>query len=62
MFSYVEIIPVPNQTAEECATRVLNDVIARLCTPLAIHFDQGAAFEIRVFKKLCKLLDQKVQH
>jgi len=56
---YVEIIPVPNQTAEVCASMVLNDVIARWGTPLAIHSDQGAAFESRVFKELCKLLEVK---
>ncbi|KAH3777046.1 hypothetical protein DPMN_178482 [Dreissena polymorpha] len=38
---------------------VLNDVIARWGSPLAIHSDQGAAFESRIFKELCKMLDVK---
>ncbi|KAH3695749.1 hypothetical protein DPMN_083207 [Dreissena polymorpha] len=44
-------------TLEEFASRILNDVIARWGTPLAIHSDQGAAFESRVLKELCKLLE-----
>ena len=54
---YVEVIPVPNQHAEDCASRLLNDIIARWGTPLRIHSDQGATFESRVFKELCRLLE-----
>ncbi|XP_045161051.2 uncharacterized protein LOC123525957 [Mercenaria mercenaria] len=54
---YVEVVPVPNQTAEECAARVLNDFVARWGTPLAIHTDQGAAFESKLFKELCSMLE-----
>ena len=54
---YVEVIPVPNQTAEECANRLVNDVIARWGTPLSIHTDQGGTFESKVFKELCHKLE-----
>ena len=56
---YVEVIPVPNQLAEDCASRLVNEVIARWGTPLRIHSDQGATFESRVFKELCRLLEVK---
>ena len=56
---YVEVIAVPNQTAEECASRIINDVISRWGTPLAIHSDQGSAFESRLFKDLCHMLEVK---
>jgi hypothetical protein len=54
---YVEVIPVPNQHAEECATRIVNDVIARWGAPLNIHTDQGSTFESKVFRKLCSILE-----
>ena len=54
---YVEVIAVPNQQAEDCASRIMNDVVSRWGTPLRIHSDQGAAFESRVFRELCKMLD-----
>ena len=54
---YVEVIPVPNQHAEDCADRILNDFVSRWGTPLRIHSDQGPTFESRVFKELCNLLE-----
>ena len=56
---YVEVIPVPNQTAEDCASRIMNDIIARWGTPVTIHSDQGTTFESRVFKELCRILQVK---
>lgn len=56
---YVEVIPVPNITAEECTSRIVNEVIARWGTPLAIHSDQGTSFESKVFQDLCKMLEVK---
>lgn len=53
---YVEIIAVPNQSAEDCALRIVNEFVARWGTPLPIHSDQGSAFESRLFKELCSLL------
>lgn len=56
---YTEVIPVPNQTAEECATRLVHDVIARWGVPITIHSDQGSAFESQLFKELCTLFQMK---
>lgn len=57
---YVEVIAVPNQSAEECALRILNDFISRWGSPLVIHSDQGSTFESAVFKKnLCQVLQIK---
>ena len=56
---YVEVLAVPNQHAEDCASRVVNEVIARWGTPLRIHSDQGSTFESHVFKEMCELLEVK---
>ena len=56
---YVEIFAMPNQLAEDCATKILNEVIARWGAPLRIHSDQGSTFESRVFQHLCNLLEVK---
>lgn len=53
---YVEIIAVPNQHAEECANKIVNDFVARWGAPLTIHSDQGPTFESKVFKKMCQIL------
>lgn len=53
---YVEVLAVPNQYAEDCAARVVNEVIARWGTPLRIHSDQGPTFESRIFREMCELL------
>jgi len=56
---YVEILAVPDQTAETCASRVLNDFIARWGCPLSILSDQGRNYESSVFRELCKILEIK---
>ena len=53
---YVELIAVPNQQAEDCASRIMNEVISRWGTPLSIHCDQGTTFGSKVFQDLCRLL------
>ena len=53
---YVEVIAVPNQQAEDCASRIMNEVISRWGTPLSIHSDQGTTFGSKVFQDLCRLL------
>lgn len=54
---WVEIFPIPSQTAETCARVILNEVVARLGTPLTIHSDQGRNYESQVFKELCAMLE-----
>jgi transposase InsO family protein len=55
--NYVEVVAVPNQLAEDCACRILNDFISRVGAPLPIHTDQGRTFESRLFQDLCKMLE-----
>ena len=54
---WVEIIAVPDQTAETCAQKIVDDVISRLGNPLLLHSDQGRNFESGLFKELCNLLE-----
>ncbi len=56
---YVEVLALPNQSAEDCALRIVNDFVARWGTPQTIHSDQGGTFESRLFKELCRLLEVK---
>ena len=56
---YVEIIPVPDMTAEVCASKILNEVISRWGCPLTIHSDQGRTYESQVFSELCRMLEVK---
>ena len=56
---YVEIIPVPDMTAEVCAAKILNEVISRWGCPLTIHSDQGHTYESKVFSELCRMLEVK---
>jgi transposase InsO family protein len=56
---YVEVIPVPDQTAEECARRLLNDFVARWGCPLSILSDQGRNYESRIIKEMCRMLSIK---
>ena len=53
---YVEIIAVPDQTAETCASRILNEFISRWGCPLSILSDQGRNYESKVFRELCRML------
>ena len=54
---FVEIIPVPDMTAEICASKILNEYISRWGCPLSIHSDQGRTYESKVFKELCRMLE-----
>ena len=54
---WVEVFPVPDQTAVTCAQIILNEVICRLGCPLSIHSDQGRNYESQIFQELCKLLE-----
>ena len=54
---WVELLAVPDQTANTCARVLLNEVISRYGCPLAHHSDQGRCYESAVFAELCKLLE-----
>ena len=54
---YVEILAVPNMTAEVSASRILNDFISRWGCPLAIHSNQGRTYESKVFREMCRMLE-----
>ena len=54
---YVEIIPVPDMTAEVCAQKILNEFISRWGCPLSVHSDLGRTYESAVFKQLCRMLE-----
>ena len=56
---WVEIFPVPDQTAETTARVILNEIISRFGTPLSIHSDQGRNYESCIFQELCHLLEVK---
>ena len=44
-------------TAEVCATKILNEYVARWGCPLSIHSDQGRTYESKIFKELCRMLE-----
>ena len=54
---YVEIMAVPDMTAEVCAARILNEYVSRWGCPLSIHSDQGRTYESRIFKEMCRMLE-----
>lgn len=54
---WVEIMPVPDQTAATCAEHLIDEIIARFGCPLSIHTDQGRNYESNLFKELCRLLE-----
>ena len=54
---WVEIFPIPDQTAPTCAEIILNEVIARFGCPYNIHSDQGRNYESVIFSELCQLLE-----
>ena len=56
---WVEIIPVPDQSAVTCANRLLNEVVSRFGCPLTLHSDLGGSYESSVMTELCKLLEIK---
>lgn len=53
---WVEAYPLPNQTAEVVARKVVEEFICRFGVPKEVHSDQGRNFESRVMAEVCKLL------
>lgn len=56
---WVEIIPIPDQSAITCAEKLLNEVISRLGCPLSLHSDRGGSYENQIFTQLCEMLEIK---
>lgn len=54
---WVEIIAIPDQTAETTARTILNEVIARFGSPISIHSDLDSNYES--IRELCDLLEIK---
>ena len=57
LFNNVEIIAVPNMTAEVCTSSVQNEFISRWGWPLTIHSNQDRSHDSNVFKELCRMLE-----
>lgn len=55
--NWVEIFPIPDQTATTTARILLNEVIGRYGCPESIHSDQGRNYESNIFHELCELLE-----
>ena len=56
---WTEVYPIPDQTAETCAQKILDEFISRFGCVESIHSDQGGSFESDIFKQMCKLLEIK---
>ena len=56
---WVEIFPLPDQTAVTCARVLLNEVFARYGTCNMLLADQGRMFEGSIFQEICRLLEIK---
>lgn len=54
---WVEILPVPDQTAHTSAKHLVDEVISRFGCPLDLHSDQGRNYESRLLKEVCDLLE-----
>ena len=54
---WIEAYPIPDQTAETVARKIVDNFIARFGSPVVIHTDQGRQFESDLFGAVCSLLD-----
>ena len=54
---WVEICPIPEQSAETVVKQFFESFIVRLGVPLEVHTDQGRNFEGNLFKAFCKLME-----
>ena len=54
---WMEAYPIPDQTAETVAHKVVYEFISRYGAPLDIHSDQGRTYESQLFQQVCKLLE-----
>ena len=56
---YVELIPVPNITAQTVANEFLKNIICRHSVPKYLHSDRGSNYLSNIVKEVCKLLKVK---
>ena len=54
---WVEVFPLPDQTAKTIAHSLVHEFVCRFGAPLEIHTDQGRNFESSLFREVCRLLD-----
>ena len=54
---WLECWPLPNQTAELIAKKVMKDFISHFGVPLEIHSDQGKNFDSTLVKAICDLFE-----
>ena len=53
---WIEIVPLPSQTAAVTAKAAVDSFFARFGNPFQIHSDQGRNFESKLFEALCQML------
>lgn len=53
---WMEVIPIPNQTANTVASAFVENWVCRYGAPMQLHSDQGTNFESKVFKRMCSLM------
>ncbi len=53
---WMEVYPVPDQTAETVAKKFVNEYVCRFGVPEVLHSNQGRNFESRVFAEMCDIL------
>jgi transposase InsO family protein/predicted aspartyl protease len=54
---WVEAVPMPGKTAEQCANAFVEGWILRLGPPRQLLTDKGMQFEAAMFQEMCRLLD-----
>ena len=54
---WVEVFPLPEQTAETTAWTLITEVVSWFGVPLSIHTDLGKKFESCLFPEVCHLLE-----
>ena len=53
---WVEVHPIPDQTAKTVAEKFVQEFVCRFGVPQVLHSDQGRNFEAQVFAEMCSIL------
>ena len=53
---WVEVYPIPDQTAKTVAEKFVQEFVCRFGVPQVLHSDQGRNFESQVFAEMCSIL------